>query len=73
MPLNFTDDLGFDETAASPNDVILISTPSGNVSFGGNVKFTSEGVYAETPSGSAFGQAIVFWPWTNINYIQQNR
>lgn len=73
MAFNFTDDLGFDETAASPNDVLTIRTiDAGNIQASRGVKFTDLGVYVQTVSDGAYGTATVFVPWSYIKYIAQN-
>ncbi len=78
MAFNFTDDLGFDESAGSPNDFMTLfplnaGSQTPNASLSGKVKFTPEGVYAETDAGSSYSQSVVFWPWSAIAHIQQGR
>jgi hypothetical protein len=78
MAFNFTDDLGFDESAGSPNDFVTLfpmnpTAQTSNVALSGKIKFTSEGVYAETDAGTNYSQSIVFWPWSAIAHIQQGR
>jgi len=70
------DDFGFVESDDPDDDLLLVplsTAPGGNVNLRGKVKFTPEGVYAETPDGTNYGQSIVFWPWSSIDRIQQNR